>query len=62
MRVYHSSLDIIRVSVVLESSLEKARLLAQLSNMSTVVVCEHLVAQDRICHLNKDMSHAWSNK
>lgn len=51
MRVHHSSFDVVHVSVVFESSLQKPRLLAQLCYMSAVVVREHLVPQDCICNL-----------
>lgn len=51
MCVHHSSFDIILVSVMFESSLQQTCLLAQLCNVGTVIVCEHLVPQDRICNL-----------
>lgn len=53
MCVHHGSFDIIQVGVVFKSSLQQTCLLTQLSNMGTVIVCEHLVAQDRICYLKK---------
>lgn len=51
MCVHHGSFDIIQVGVVFESSLQQTCLLAQLSDVGTVIVCEHLVPQDRICYL-----------
>lgn len=53
MRVYHGSFDIVQVGVVFQSSLQQTGLLTQLSHMSAVIVCEHLVPQDRICYLRK---------
>ena len=51
MRVYDGPLDVIDVCVVLESALEEPRLFTELSDVCLVVVCEHLVAHDRISHL-----------
>lgn len=51
--VDHGPFDVIQVSIVLQSSLQKTRLLTQLSHMGPVIVSEHLVPQDGICHLNK---------
>lgn len=53
MCVHHGSFDIVQVGVVFQSSLKQTRLLTQLSNVGTVVVGEHLVPQNRICHLKK---------
>lgn len=55
MRVHHSSFDIIQVSVVFERSLKQTCLLAQLCNVGTIIVSEHLVPQDRICYLKQFM-------
>ena len=51
--VHHSSFDIVQVGVVFKSSLQQTCLLTQLSDVGTVIVCEHLVPQDRICYLKK---------
>lgn len=51
MGVDHSPFDVIQVSVVLQSSLQKTGFLTQLRHMSAVVVSEHLVAQNGIGHL-----------
>jgi hypothetical protein len=48
-----SPLDVIQVSVVLQGSLEETGLLTQLSDVCTIVVGEHLVAQDGIGHLQQ---------
>lgn len=53
MRVHHGSLDVVQVGVVLQRSLQQARLLTQLSDVGPVVVGEHLVPQDRVCYLKK---------
>ena len=51
MRVDDGPLDVIKVRVVFQGSLQKAGFFAQLSNVSTVVVGEHLVAHDGVGHL-----------
>ena len=51
MRVDDGPLDVIKVRVVFQGSLQKAGLFAQLSNVCTVVVREHLVAHDGVGHL-----------
>lgn len=53
--VHHSTLDVIQVSVVLQSPLQQSSLLTELSDVCTIVVCEHLVAQDSICNLQQNM-------
>ena len=55
--VYNSSFDVIQVSVVLKSSLEETSLLAQLGNMSLVIVSEHLVTKDGISHLKQSVDN-----
>lgn len=55
MCVHHSTLDVIQVSVVLQSPLQQSSLLTELSDVCTIVVCEHLVAQDSICNLQQNM-------
>lgn len=49
--VHHSPFDVVQVGVMLQSPLQQASLLTQLGNVGTVVVGEHLVAQDGISHL-----------
>ena len=51
MGVDHSTLDIINVSVVFESSLQKSCLLTELGNVGLVIVSKHLVAHDSIGYL-----------
>lgn len=51
MRVHHRSLDVVEVGVVLQRSLQQTGLLAQLGDVGSVIVGEHLVPQDRICYL-----------
>lgn len=53
--MHHSTLDVIQVGVVLQSPLQQSSLLTELSNVCTIVVCEHLVAQDSICNLQQNM-------
>ena len=48
----HGALDIVEVGVVLQRALQQAGLLAEGGNVRTVVVREHLVAHDRVGHLN----------
>lgn len=57
MGVHHGSFDIVQVGVVFESSLQQSCLLTQLSDMGPVIVCEHLVPQDRICYLKMVITH-----
>lgn len=49
--VHHSALDVIQVSVVLQRPLQETGLLTQLGHVGSVVVGEHLIAQDGICNL-----------
>lgn len=49
--VDHSPLDVVEVTVVLQSPLQQARLLTELSYVRPVVMSEHLVSQDGICDL-----------
>lgn len=49
--VHHSTLDIIQVSVVFQGSLQQSGFLTQLGHMGSVVVGEHLVSQNSVCHL-----------
>ena len=51
MRMNDGPLDVIKVRVVFQGSLQKAGFFAQLSNVSTVVMGEHLVAHDGVGHL-----------
>lgn len=57
MRVHHSSFDIIQVGVVFQSPLQQTCLLTQLGNMGPIIVGEHLVAQNRVCHLKIYKTH-----
>lgn len=59
--MHHGPLDVVLVGVVLQSSLQQPRLLAQLGNMGAIIVGEHLVAQDRICYLKKKKKHAFKS-
>ena len=56
MSVDHCSLDVVDVSVVLQSSLEESRLLTQLGDVRLVVVGEHLVAHDGVGDLQDKVS------
>lgn len=49
--VHHSTLNVIQVSIMLQCPLQETSLLTQLCHMSTVIVGEHLIAQDGICNL-----------
>lgn len=51
--VDNSTFDIIQVGIVFQRPLQKACLLTQLGNVSTVIVGEHLVAQNGISNLCK---------
>lgn len=55
--VHHSTLDVIQVSVVLECSLQESSFLTQLGNVGTIIVGEHLVAQDCISNLHHETNH-----
>lgn len=57
MCVHHGSFDIVQVGVVFECSLQQPCLLTQLSDVGPVIVCEHLVPQDRICYLKMFITH-----
>ena len=52
--MHHGPLDVVQVGVVLQRPLQEARLLAQLGHVGPVVVSEHLVPEDRICHLQRE--------
>jgi len=52
--VDHGSLDVVKISEMLESPLEKSSLLAELSDRCTVVMSEHLVRQNSISDLGSD--------
>lgn len=54
MRVHHGTLDVVQVSVVLQRPLQEAGLLAQLGHVGSVVVGEHLIAQDGVCNLQDE--------
>ena len=54
VRVDHSTLDVVDVRVVLQGALQEPRLLTQLSDVCLILVSEHLVAHDSICHLDED--------
>lgn len=49
--VDHSPLDVVKVAVVLQSLLQQALLLTELSYVRPVVMSEHLASQDGICDL-----------
>ena len=51
--VHHGALDVVQVSVVLQSPLQESSFLTQLGNVGTVVVGEHLVAEDSISNLQQ---------
>lgn len=51
MCVHYCSFNIVQVGIVFKGSLQQTCLFTELSNMRTVIVCEHLVPQDRICYL-----------
>ena len=51
MSVDDGSLDVVQIGVMLQSTLQKTSFLTELSNMSPVVVSEHLIAKNCICHL-----------
>lgn len=53
VRVYDSSFDVVQVGVVFQSPLQKPRLLAQLGDVGTIVVGEHLVSKDGISNLQE---------
>lgn len=55
--MHHSTLDVIQVSVVLECSLQESSFLTQLGNVGTIIVGEHLVAQDCISNLHHETNH-----
>ena len=54
VRVDHSTLDVVDVRVVLQGALQEPRFLTQLSDVCLIVVSEHLVVHDSICHLDED--------
>lgn len=56
MSVNNSTFNIIEIGVVFQSSLEQACLFTQLGNMSTIIVCKHLVSKDGICNLGDYIS------
>lgn len=49
--MHHSALYVIQVSIMFQRPLQETSLLTQLCHMSTIIVGEHLVAQDGICNL-----------
>lgn len=49
--VHHGTLDVVQVGVVLQRSLKESSLLTQLGDVWTIIVGEHLVAQDSISNL-----------
>lgn len=51
MSMDNCSFDVVDVSVMFQSSLQEASLFTQLSNMSTIIVGDHLISQDGICNL-----------
>lgn len=50
--------NIIEICVVFQSSLEQACLFTQLGNMSTIIVCKHLVSKNGICNLGGYISYS----
>lgn len=50
--MHHSTLDVIQVCIVLKCPLQESSLLTKLGDVGTVVVGEHLVAQDSISNLH----------
>lgn len=50
--VHHSALDVIQVGVVLQCPLQESSFLTQLGDVGSIVVGEHLVAQDSIGNLH----------
>ena len=51
--VHHSTLDVVQVCIVLKCPLQESSLLTKLGDVGTVVVGEHLVAQDSISNLHQ---------
>lgn len=49
--VHHSALNVIQVCIMLQRPLQETGFLTQLCHMSTIIVGEHLIAQDGICNL-----------
>lgn len=49
--MHHSTFDVVQICVVFQSPLQKTSLLTQLCHVGTIVVGEHLVAQDGVCNL-----------
>lgn len=61
MCVHHSTLDVIQICVVLQRPLKESSLLTQLGNVGTIIVGEHLVAQDSISNLQPKQKHQINN-
>lgn len=53
--MHHSALYVIQVSIMFQRPLQETSLLTQLCHMGTIIVGEHLVAQNGICNL-QDMT------
>ena len=55
MRVHNGAFDVVQIRVVFERALEQTCLLAQLGNVGSVVVGEHVVAQDGVSDLRRSI-------
>lgn len=49
--VDHSPLDVVEVSVVLQCTLQEARLFTELGNVGPIIMSKHLISKNGICNL-----------